>query len=120
MNNPVLVPTIKHLFNEVDDEINARTISYDVQQNVDTTRKALYNYYIKRSDLNQFYDVVAETSSDGSYLLSKIAFFENKLDNAIENVNRTMLGNVYYIKSVNDLMTEKQQLRSLYATINYT
>ena len=120
MNNPVLVPTIKHLFNEVDDEIDARTISYDVQQNVDTTRKALYNYYIKRSDLNQFYDVVAETSSDGSYLLSKISFFENKLDNAIENVNRTMLGNVYYIESVNNLMTEKQQLRSLYATINYT
>ena len=87
---------------------------------VDTTRKALYNYYIKRSDLSQFYNIVSETSSDGSYLLSKISSFEKKLDEAIEDINKTMLGNVYYIESIDKLMTEKQQLRSLYATISYT
>ncbi len=91
MNNSILLPMIEQLYKEVDNEINARTDSYNMQQNVDTARKALYNYYIKRSDLNEFYNVVAETSSDGSYLLSKISSFENKLDNAIENINKTML-----------------------------
>lgn len=120
MNNYILLPMVECLFNEVDDEINARMTSYDAQQSVDTTRKALYNYYIKRSDLSQFYNIVSETSSDGSYLLSKISSFEKKLDEAIEDINKTMLGNVYYIESIDKLMTEKQQLRSLYATISYT
>lgn len=119
MTNSTLLSTINYLFEEVDDEINARSNSYDMTQNIDTARKALYNYYIKRSDLNQFYNTVTETSSDGSYLLSKITSFENKLDNAIEDINRAMLGNVYHINSMNDLMTEKQQLRTLYATISY-
>lgn len=120
MTNSILLPMIERLFKETDDEINARSASYDIQQSVDTTRKALYNYYIKRNDLNQFYNTVTELSSEGSYLISKISSFEDKLDNAIEEINRTTLGNVYYMKSLSDLMTEKQQLRSLYATISYT
>lgn len=120
MTNSILLPMVERLFNEVDDEINARTASYDIQQSVDTTRKALYNYYIKRSELNQFYNIVAESSPDGSYLLSKISSFENNLDNAIEDITRTTLGNVYYVESLSNLMTEKKQLRSLYATISYT
>lgn len=120
ITNSILLPMIERLFKEVDDEINARSDSYNVQQSVDTTKKALYNYYIKRNDLNQFYNTVTELSSEGSYLISKISSFEDKLDNAIEEINRTTLGNVYYIKSLSDLMTEKQQLRSLYATISYT
>lgn len=120
ITNSILLPMIERLFKETDDEINARSSSYDIQQSVDTTRKALYNYYIKRNDLNQFYNTVTELSSEGSYLISKISSFEDKLDNAIEEINRTTLGNVYYMKSLSDLMTEKQQLRSLYATISYT
>lgn len=120
ITNSILLPMIERLFKETDDEINARSSSYDIQQSVDTTRKALYNYYIKRNDLNQFYNTVTELSSEGSYLISKISLFEDKLDNAIEEINRTTLGNVYYMKSLSDLMTEKQQLRSLYATISYT
>lgn len=120
ITNSILLPMIERLFKETDDEINARSSSYDIQQSVDTTRKALYNYYIKRNDLNQFYNTVTELSSEGSYLISKISSFEDKLDNAIEEINRTTLGNVYYMKSLSDLMTEKQQLRSVYATISYT
>lgn len=120
MTNSILLPMVERLFNEVDDEINARNASYDIQQSVDTARKALYNYYIKRSDLNQFYNIVAESVSEGNYLLSKISTFEDSLDDAIENVVRTTLGNVYYMESISNLMTEKQQLRSLYATISYT
>lgn len=120
MNNSILLPMIERLFNEVDDEINARTDTYDIQQSIDTTKKALYNYYIKRKDLNQFYNTVTETCSEGSYLISKINLFENELDNALEDINRTTLGNVYYTNSITDLMTEKQQLRSVYATISYT
>lgn len=120
MLNSILLPMVERLFNEADDEINARTTSYDIQQSVDTTRKALYNYYIKRSDLNQFYNTVTESVSEKNYLLTKISSFEKQLDDAIENVNKTTLGNIYYIGSMNSLMTEKQQLRSLYATISYT
>lgn len=120
ITNSILLPMIERLFKETDNEINARSTSYDIQQSVDTTRKALYNYYIKRNDLNQFYNTVTESSNEGSYLLSKISLFENELDNAIEEINRTTLGNAHYMKSLSNLMTEKQQLRSLYATISYT
>lgn len=120
MNNPILLPMIENLFQDIDKEIDARMNLYNEQQSIDSTTKALYNYYVKRKELNQFYDIVSETSSDGSFLLSKISSFENKLDSAIENINRTTLGNVYYLQSISDLMTEKQQLRSLYVTINYT
>lgn len=120
MTNSILLPMIERLFKETDDEINARSSSYDIQQSVDTTRKALYNYYIKRNDLNQFYNIVTESSSEGSYLISKISLFEDELDNAIEDINKTTLGNIYYMESLSNLMTEKQQLRSLYATISYT
>lgn len=120
MTNTILLPMIERLFKEIDDKINVRMSSYDMQQSIDTAKKALYNYYIKRNDLNQFYNIVTESSSDGSYLLSKISSFENELDNAIENINKTTLGNVYYIEALSELMTEKQQLRSLYATISYT
>lgn len=118
--NSILLPMIERLFNEVEDEINARTASYETQQSIDTTRKALYNYYIKRSDLNKFYDIAVESSPDGGYLLSKITSFEKDLNNAIEDVNKITLGNVFYIDSINNLMSEKQELRSLYATISYT
>lgn len=120
ISNSIILPMLEQLFKEADNEINARETTYDTQQSVDTARKALYNYYVKRNELKQFYDIVAETSEDGSYLLSKISSFENTLDNAIEDVSRTMLGNVYHIEALSNLMGEKQQLRSLYTTISYT
>lgn len=120
ITNPIILPMVKNLFNEVDDEINARTTTYDIQQSIDSAKKALYNYYVKRNELNDFYNIVVESCSDGSYLLSKILSYENKLDNAIEEINKTTLGNVYYMDSITNLMTEKQQLRTLYATISYT
>lgn len=117
--NPLLSTTMQHLFMEADDEINYRKGTYEVQQNVDTMRKTLYNYYIKRSDLNNFYNMVTENATEGDYLLSKISKYEDKLDNAIEEVNRIMYGNIYYMKALEGLMTEKQHLRSIYATISY-
>lgn len=120
ITNPIILPMVKNLFNEVDDEINARTTTYDIQQSIDSAKKALYNYYVKRNELNDFYNVVVESCSDGSYLLSKILSYENKLDNAIEEINKTTLGNVYYMDSITNLMAEKQQLRTLYTTISYT
>ena len=120
VNNPILIPMIQRLFLEVDNEINARSNTYDMQQSIDTMRKALYNYYIKRSNLNEFYNAVSETSTEGTYLISKISFFEKEANNSIENVNRTMLGNSYFMSSTKNLMTEKQQLRKVYATISYT
>jgi len=120
VNNPILTPMIQRLFLEVDDEINARSNSYDMQQSIDTTRKALYNYYIKRKDLNEFYNTVSETSREGSYLLSKISFFEKETDNSIENINKTLMGNSFFVNSMEKLMAEKQQLRKVYATISYT
>lgn len=120
VSNPMLTSMIQRLFLETDDEINARSNSYDIQQSIDTTRKALYNYYIKRSDLNEFYNTVSESSTEGTYLMSKISFFEKEVNDSIENVNRTMMGNSYFMNSLEKLMTEKQQLRKVYATISYT
>lgn len=120
ISNKILVPMIQHLFSEVDDEINVRSNTYDMQQSIDTVRKALYNYYIKRSDLNEFYNTVTESATEGTYLMSKISFFEKEVSDAIENANRTMMGNSYFMNSLGKLMTEKQQLRKVYATISYT
>lgn len=115
-----IIPMIENIFKEVDDSINARTNLYEMQQSVDTMEKALYNYYIRRKELKTFYDAVTQNVTEGSYLLSKISSFEKELDEAIENVNKTMLGNVYYMNSLETLMTEKQELRRVYATNSYT
>lgn len=117
--NPMLATTMQYLFTEADDEINYRKDTYDMQQNIDTMRKTLYNYYIKRSDLNKFYNVVTENANEGDFLLGKISKYETKLNNAIEDVNRIIYGNVHYLNSLEGLMTEKQHLRSIYATISY-
>ena len=115
-----LSSTLEYMFKETNDELNDRLKTYDVQQNIETAKKALYNYYTRRSELNQYYDAVANTQGEDSFLLSKVPSYEQKLKNAIEDVNRTMVGNVYYINTLENLMTEKQHLRSLYATISYT
>ena len=115
-----LSSTLEYMFNETDDELNDRTKTYDVQQSIDTAKKALYNYYTQRNELNQYYNAVANTQEEDSFLLSKVPFYERKLKNAIEDVNRTMVGNVYYMNTLETLMAEKQHLRSLYATISYT
>lgn len=114
-----LSSTLDYMFKEADNELNDKQKIYETQQSMDTAKKALYNYYLRRSELNQYYDAVANTQVEESFLLSKVPFYEQKLKDAIEDVNKTMIGNVYYINTLENLMAEKQHLRSLYATISY-
>lgn len=119
VTNKLLLNNINRLFFDVNDEINDRTATYNIQQSVDTMRKTLYNYYNKRNNLKNYYDIVISSAAEGSYLITKITDYDNETNEAINEVNKSNLGNVYYLDSLQDLMIEKQHLRSLYATISY-
>lgn len=117
--NKNLATITKRMFDEANNSFDDRTNTYNIQQSIDTMQKTLYNYYGKRSELNQYYEIVSAHSSDGSYLLSQLKKFEDAADTSIENMNKSLLGNIYYLNSMEEILTEKQYLRSLYATLSY-
>ena len=116
--NLALLDTTKFIFDQTNQEVKDRNTSYNMQQSIATMKKTLYNYYDKRKDMLNFYSLAIESGSN-SFLITKVQSFEDGLTNAITNVNRILIGNVYYLQSITNLETEKQYLRSIYKTINY-
>jgi hypothetical protein len=109
---------IGDLFQDSNIKIKDRNLFYDMQQNVDTMEKTLYNYYQKRKHLIDFYNLAID-AGEQSYLFGKVPVLDKDLDNAIINVNRTLIGNSYYLESFATLESEKQYLRSISETISY-
>lgn len=118
VTNKILLPTIQHLFQELETETQDRISSYQ-QQNKEVIEKTLYNYYNKRKALKEYYDVIISCAEEGSYLLTKFYDYDKEVEEAIQEVNKVNLGNVYYLNKLESLLHDKQQLRSIYATISY-
>lgn len=116
--NPSKMADIKHLFNEVNDEILYRKSSYDAQQSVEIMNKTLYNYYYKRSELLTLYDLFS-TSKDSIMFGTRVSRKQADMRHAIEEVTKTYLGNQYYIDEITKLEQEKFFLREIYAGFNY-
>ena len=115
--NPTKVSLIKKIYDEVNDEIKYRDSSYNPEQNIEIMQKTLYNYYIKRKDLIDFYDLI--NASESIYLKRKLCIYRDEVNESIKEVNRAFIGNQIYLEEKQKLEEEKYYLLNIYANLNY-
>lgn len=109
---------IEKMFNEVNEEIDARKSSYNKQQSVEIMKKTLYNYYSKRKELIELYDLFAN-NNESIFIGRKVQSYQTQIDDAIININRNLVGNQYFLSEIVKLENEKHFLKNIYATFNY-
>ena len=120
ISNPDLKDSVTILYNDTKDDQEQTAKAYEEQHKaLDTCTKSLYNYYTKRNKMNQFYALILDGGSDSEFLSSKINGFLQDTDKAIEELNKTLLSNVNYVKSMDEHLSEKKRLNLLFATINH-
>ena len=108
---------VQQLFNEVNEELDYRRASYNPEQSVEIMQKTLYNYYDKRKNLIDLYDLI--DSSDSIYLKRKVSDYQYQVDEAIKDINRAFVGNQIYLTEKSNLEQEKHYLLEIYAQLNY-
>jgi hypothetical protein len=74
--------------------------------------KTLYNYYCTRQNLLNFYNLTGETNS--VFLVKQITNYQDKLDEAIEQVAKMMLGNRKHIELLTEQEEEKYIIQNTY------
>lgn len=115
--NPSKASLVQQLFNEVNEELDYRRASYNPEQSVEIMQKTLYNYYDKRKNLIDLYDLI--DSSDSTYLKRKVSDYQDQVNEAIKDINRAFVGNQIYLTEKSNLEQEKHYLLEIYAQLNY-
>lgn len=116
--NSSKAPLIKKMFADVNEAIDSRKYSYDKQQSVEIMKKTLYNYYIKRQELIDIYDLFSD-NNESVFIGKRIQTYQKQMDDAIANINRSFVGNQYFLFEIVKLEREKHFLKNIYATFNY-
>ena len=116
VTNESMVSTVEKLFDEVSYDIKSRNNTYELQQNVEIVQKTLYNYYNKRQELVNLYDLLGDSGS--IYLSRKISDYQSVVDEAIINVTRTFVGNQLHLTELEKMESEKHFLLNIYAELN--
>lgn len=109
---------IQKMFNEINDELKYRKNSNNEQQNVEVMKKTLYNYYNRRQEIIDLYDLFNE-NKESIFIGSKIQSFSKQVEDAISNINRVFVGNQHFLSEMAKLEREKHLLMNIYATFNY-
>lgn len=109
---------IEKLFGEVNDEIDYRKMSYDEKQNIEIMQKTLYNYYDRRKDIIDLYELFSK-NMESPFIGNKVSEYKRQVSDAITNVNRAFVGNQYYLSEIAKLEQEKHYLMNIYSTFNY-
>ena len=109
---------IQKMFEEVNDELECRKGSYDGQQSVEIMKKTLYNYYSKRQEIIDLYDLFY-VYKESVFIGKRVQSYTEHVNNAITNINRTFVGNQYFLSEMAKLEREKHFLMNIYATFNY-
>jgi hypothetical protein len=111
-------PLIQKMFENVNGDLGCRRESYDGQQSVEIMQKTLYNYYSKRQEIVDLYDLFSD-NKESVFIGNRIQSYTEQVDNAIVNINRSFVGNQYYLSEMVKLEREKHFLMNIYATFNY-
>jgi hypothetical protein len=117
-STPSKAPLIQKMFGEVNGELGYRKDSYDEQQSVEIMKKTLYNYYSKRQEVIDLYDLFSD-NKDSVFVGRRVQSYAEQVDNAIVNINRAFVGNQYFLSEMVKLEREKHFLMNIYATFNY-
>lgn len=107
---------INKIFQEVNSEIDLRDKSYEKYQTIEILEKTLYNYYNKRKDLINMYDLLS--GNESIYLGRKISEYQNALEYSIKEVNKTYIGSKIYISELKELEQQKYYLSNIYRQLN--
>ena len=106
------------MFDEVNEEIDYRKGSYNPQQSVEIMEKTLYNYYSKRRETMDLYELYND-NKDSIFIGTKVQNYQEQINDALTNINRAFLGNQYYLSEIVKLEREKYYLKNIYANFNY-
>lgn len=109
---------VQKIFGEVNDELDYRRDAYDEQQSVEIMQKTLYNYYSKRQEIIGLYDLFNE-NGESIFIGNTVQKYQKQVDDAVTNVNRTFVGNQYFLSEIANLEREKHFLMNIYASFNY-
>lgn len=107
---------VQKIFDEVNDKILSRRKNYENQQNVEILQKTLYNYYYKRQDLIDLYNLAGGT--DNIFVGTKVVEYQQRLYDSIENVAKAYLGHKVYINKITELEREKYMITQIYSQIS--
>lgn len=104
---------VKKLYDEVNEEIDYRSATYDNQQSVEIMKKTLYNYYSKRQELIELYDLFSD--NPGSVFVgNKIGEYRLSMDDTVKNINSTFIGHQFHLGEIANLEEEKYHLMNIY------
>lgn len=109
---------IKKMFEEVNDELKYRKYSNEEQQNVEIIKKTLYNYYNKRQEIIDLYNLYSD-NKESVFIGNRIQSYSEQVNEAIANINKVLVGNQYFLSEMAKLEREKHLLMNIYATVNY-
>lgn len=110
--------SVKRLFDELNDEIDYIRSSYNSFHSSEVLDKTLYNYYNKRREMFDLFDLSCDTNNDTAIRARDRAM--NNLDNALSNMVKGFLGCTNYISEFNKFESEKKDIISLYAGLSQT
>lgn len=109
---------IQKMFSEVNQDIIYRETMYNEQQSIEIMQKTLYNYYSKRQELLELYDLL-DANQNSVFIGQRIQNYQKQLDDAVTNINRSFVGNQYFLSEISKLEQEKNFLKNIYSSFNY-
>lgn len=118
VTSPSKSSLVQKIFGEINEELDYRRDAYDEQQSVEIMQKTLYNYYSKRQEAIELYDLFEE-NSESKFIGSTVQRHQKQIDDAVTNINRTFVGNQYFLSEIANLEREKHFLMNIYASFNY-
>ena len=110
--------TVERLFDEINEEIDFMRSSYDTYHSTEVLDKTLYNYYNKRKEMLDLFDLSADTDNDTAKRARDNA--SDNVKNAISNLAKAFLGCHNYISEINRYEGEKRDIISLYDGLSQT
>ena len=104
---------IKTMFAEIEDLLDTRARGYKRQDDDKMIQKSLYNYYEKRKNLNDLYNLQTKNPNN-VFLGRKVQDYAEKLTESIRDVNRVLMYNQNYLDKITDLEKEKYNVQKIY------
>ena len=104
---------IKKLYDEVNDEIDYRNSCYGNQQSVEIMEKTLYNYYSKRQEIIELYNLFSD-NPNSIFIGTKIGEYKTIMDDTVKNINSTFIGHQFHLGEISNLEQEKYHLMNIY------
>ena len=103
---------LKEMFAETEKELDIRSRGYMRNKDLELIQKSIYNYYEKRKNLNDVYNLY-QKNPESKFLGRKVTEYTAKLNDAVKNVSRVLMYNQNYLNQITVLEKQKYNLQKL-------